>query len=96
MAPFAPIERNRKRPSGQQTRIATCEEKRCESVHPKTPSAVWPAQPQQRMSRLIRTPGDQDPNPESSMWHAVNSSGGGLGPVVDGFGLWSWMFPPAK
>src|SRR6266436_7086141 len=30
------------------------------------------------------------------MWHAVNSSGGGFGPVVDGLGLCSWMFPPAK
>ncbi len=28
---------------GQQTRIATGEEKRCGSIHPKTPSAVWPA-----------------------------------------------------
>lgn len=30
------------------------------------------------------------------MWQAVISSGGGFGPVVDGLGLWSWRFPPAK
>jgi len=38
----------------------------------------------------------QNPNPESSLPHAVISSGGTLGPVVDGFGLCSWMLPPAR
>jgi len=28
------------------------------------------------------------------MWHAVISSGGGFGPVVDGFGLCNWMLSP--
>jgi hypothetical protein len=34
------------------------------------------------------------PSPESSLPHAVISSGSTAGPVVDGFGLCSWMLPP--
>ena len=36
------------------------------------------------------------PNPESSLPQVVISSGGVLGPVVEGLGLWGWMLPPAK
>src|SRR6266567_854772 len=39
---------------------------------------------------------DQDPSPSSLEPQAVISSGGVLGPVVDGFGLCNWMLPPAK
>src|SRR5713226_834334 len=45
------------------------------------------------MRRFRRTPGDQVPNPESSLPQAVISSGVTLGPVVEGLGLWNWMLP---
>src|SRR5260370_8205427 len=48
------------------------------------------------MRRFRRTPGDQVPNPESWLPQAVISSGGVLGPVVEGFGLCNSMSPPAN